>query len=119
MEEKEILYEEEGYVQDNIAAIIILIVGVGVAALVLIFVSVLSGQTYSLVEGDLNKITNTTIRNYTTDGIGSAFLALKQTGQYLPIVVLAVIIVIILGLIVGLTGGMGFGGNRGYYGGAL
>jgi hypothetical protein len=117
--EEEILYEKEGYVQDNIAAIIILIVGVGVSALVLIFVSVLSGQTYSLTESDIESIGNETIRNYTKEGIVSSFQALKSTGQYLPIVVLAVIITIILGLIIGLTGGMGFGGNGSYYGGAL
>jgi hypothetical protein len=115
---EQIIYVKEGYVQDDIAAIIMLIVGVGVAALILIFVSVLGGQTFSLVETDIDAITNTTIKGYIKQGIVSSFLALKQTGSYLPIVVLAVIITIILGLIVGLTGRMGAGGY-GYYGGAL
>lgn len=115
---EELEYYEEGYVQENIGAIIILIIGVGVATLVLIFVGALGGQTYSLVETDIDAITNDSVKNYTKEGIISAFNALRQTGNYLPIVVLAVIIFIVLSLVVGL-GGMTGGPAYGYRGGAL
>jgi len=112
------IYRKEGFVQAQVGAIIMLIVGVGVAALVLIFVGTLGGTTYTLVETDIDAISNGTIKNYTKDGIISAFKALKTTGSYLPIIVLAVVIFIVLGLILGMTG-MSFGGGGGYSGGAL
>jgi len=111
------IYRKEGMIQAQIGAIIMLIVGVGVAALVLIFVGTLGGQTYNLVEADIDAITNDSVKNYTKDGIISAFKALKTTGSYLPIIVLAVVIFIVLGLILGMTG-MSTGGG-GYGGGAL
>jgi len=123
-QEKELVYEQDGYVQESVAAIIILIVGVGVGVLVLIFVGALGGQTYNLVEPDISAISDASIQANITDAIKSSFVALKQTGSYMPILVLAVIITVILGLIIGLTGGLGagmmggYGGGR-YYGGAL
>jgi len=115
---EELDYQEEGYVQENVGAIIFLIVGVGVATLVLIFVGTLGGQTYSLVEADIDAISNNTTKEYIKEGIVSSFQALKQTGSYLPIVVLAVIIFIVLSLVIGLGGTASYGGG-GYYGGAL
>lgn len=111
------IYRKSGMIQAQVGAIIMLIVGVGVAALVLIFVGTLGGSTYNLVEPDIDAITNETIKQYTKDGIISAFKALKTTGSYLPIIVLAVVIFIVLGLILGMTG-MTTGGG-GYSGGAL
>ena len=111
------IYRKQGFVQAQIASIIMLIVGVGVAALVLIFVGTLGGSTYTLVESDINAISNDSIKNYTKDGIISAFKALKTTGSYLPIIVLAVVIFIVLGLILGMTG-MSIGGGN-YSQGAL
>ena len=112
-------YEEEGFVQDSVMAIIYLIIGVGVAALVLIFVGVLGGQTFSLVESDINAINNSTIAGYIKDGIVSSFLAVKQTGSYLPILVLAVIITVILTLIMGMSSRMTVGAYGYGYGGTL
>ena len=117
LEQKEVIYEGEGAVQQSVGAIVTLIVGVGVAALVLIFVGTLGGKTYSMVEEDIDALSNESIKNYTKDGIVSAFEALEQTGGYLPIIVLAVIIFLVLGLILGMTGGLTYGG--GYGGGAL
>lgn len=111
------IYRKKGAVQAQIAGIIMLIVGVGVSALVLIFVGTLGGQTYNLVEDDIDAISNDSVKNYTKDGIISAFEALQTTGSYLPIIVLAVVIFLVLGLILGMTG-MG-GGGGGYYAGAL
>jgi hypothetical protein len=168
----------------NVGNAITLIIGVAVSVLVLIFVGSLAGQTFNLVESDIDAIGVTTITgdtftaqtkvlkdldhtniyattfkltngtnalvvhssNYTlfaalgkinvTDakwnnkvltanyqyedgtveghvkgGIISGFNALEQTGNYLPIIVLAVIITIVLGLVLGM-GGMVNNGNR-------
>lgn len=111
-------YESEGYVTENVGAIVFLIVGVGIATLVLIFVGVLGGQVYQQVETDINAINNSTIQTYIRDAIISGFRALYTTGNYLPIVVLAVIIFVVLSIVMGLGafGGMGAGAR---YGGAL
>ena len=111
-------YETEGNVTENIGAMVFLIVGVGIATLVLIFVGVLGGQVYEQVESDIDAITNTTIQNSVRNAIVSGFEALEVTGSYLPIIVLAVIIFIVLSIVMGLGafGGMSGGGQ---YGGAL
>jgi len=176
--------------KESIGSMFNLIVGVGIAVLVLIFMGVFGGQTYNLIEEDLNSIGNNVIvgegfladnstetsldhsfiqegtlvivndsagkpfevsntnftidynagrlqlnpsspylnatdmnANYTwgakevrtsvQDGIVSSFDALKQTGDYLPIVVLALIIAFVLVLVLGFTtlGGKQSGGN--------
>lgn len=113
-EENEIIYKKEGYVQGEVGAIIALITGVGVATLVLIFVGTLGGQTYGMVEEDINALNDSIVQGYVKDAITNSFKALSQTGKYMPIVVLAVIISIVLTLVMGLGGRTG-----GYYGGAL
>jgi len=95
-----------------VGAIITLITGVGVSVLVLIFVGALGGQTYNLVESKIDEINNDTIKDSVKEGIISGFDALKQTGDYLPIIVLAVIITIVLALVLGFTA-LGGGGVRG------
>jgi len=109
------MYELEGQSSMAVGNVITLIVGVGVAVLVLIFVGTLGGQTYELVEDDLDAISNTTIQNSVKDGIVSGFEALEQTGDYLPIIVLAVVIFLVLSMVLGFTA---FGGG-GRMGGAL
>lgn len=116
-EENEVI-EHEGNVQQSVGAIIMVIVGVGVAVLILIFVGALGGQTWNLVEDDINNIQNNTTKQYIKEGVVSGFQALKSTGGYLPIVVLAVIIFVVLGLVLGMTGG-GLTTGGGYSGGAL
>jgi hypothetical protein len=174
---------------ESISAIIYMIVGVGVAVMVLMFIGLLGGVTYTQIEPDLDEIgmavfyqnfsasnttpvalthtiiqrgtisfTNTTnaitLKNFTIDyaagtvllnvtaggnvfqgvslnttytwqnntipesvkrGVISGFSALESTGDFLPIIVLAIVIVIILGLVLGLTAlrGDGMGGMRG------
>lgn len=108
MEEK---YEKEGQIAGNaVGNIIGLIVGVGVAVLILIFVGALGGQTYELVEDDITAITNATIETSVKNSIYSGFVALEQTGDYLPIIVLAVIITVVLALVLSF-GGMGVRGG--------
>lgn len=110
-QEKQLLYAEEGQVAGGaVGSIITLIVGVGVATLVLIFVGTLGGQTYNLVEDDIAAINDSTIQTSVKTSITSGFEALEQTGDYLPIIVLAVVIFLVLSLVLGFTM---FGGGRG------
>jgi len=102
------LYRKKGQTAQAVGAIITLIVGVGVAVLVLIFVGALGGQTYNLVEPDIDSITNITIKDSIKSSIVSGFTALEQTGNYLPIIVLAVVISLVLALVLSFTG---FGGQ--------
>lgn len=108
------MYKKKGQVANNVGAIITLIVGVGVASLVLIFVGSLGGQTYNLVESDIDAISNANIKADVKDAIESGFEAVETSGDYLPIIVLAVVIFIVLGLVIGMGGG-----RAAYQGGAL
>jgi len=115
-------YKKEGYVQETVGAIIFLIMGVGMATLVLIFVSVLGGSVYQQSQTQLLAINATSpgIYNNITGAIRSSFTALNTVGGYMPIVVLAVIIFLVLGLVMSLTPGFGGGGmGMGYGGSAL
>lgn len=96
------LYEKKGQ-SGAVGAIITLVVGMGVAVLLLIFVGTLGGQTYQLTESKIDEITNTTIKNYVKDSVVSGFSALKTVSDYLPIVGLAVIIAVVLALVLGFT----------------
>jgi len=112
--EQKMLYRKKGQMAGNaVGNIITLIVGVGVATLVLIFVGALGGQTFNLVEADIDEITNTTVKNSVKNSIISGFEALEETGDYLPIIVLAVVISLVLALVLGFTafGGRGMGGS--------
>jgi len=110
--------QEETYMVEGqmaggaVGQVITLIVGIGVSVLVLIFVGSLGGQTYQLVESDIDAITNETIKAHIKTGITSGFDALEQTGSYLPIIVLAVVISLVLVLVLSF-GGIGSAGGRG------
>jgi len=178
------VYEASGQSFGAVGAIVGLIVGVGIATLVIIFVGTLGGQTYQLTESKIeaignnsasatftaNNVTaqslghsdihsssltinngsidvglgnftidygsgtallkaagaefngssmtasynwgNLSIREHVKDGVLSSFSALKQTGDYLPIIVLAVIISLVLMLVLSFTA-FGGGGNSG------
>lgn len=105
-------YKKRGFSPSDVSATLTLIVGMAVATLVLIFTGSLGGQTYNLVEPDINNITDATIKGYVQDGITSAFKAQKTTGDYLPLIVLAAVIGLVLTMV------LSFGGS-GYRGGAL
>ncbi|MEM5830525.1 MAG: hypothetical protein QXL82_03395 [Candidatus Aenigmatarchaeota archaeon] len=96
--ERYVVKVEKGVYQQT-GAVITLIVGVGVAILLQIFIGVLGGQAYQLTEPQIQAINNTQIRTTIFDSITSSFQALKTVGQYMPLIVLAVIIFVILGLI--------------------
>lgn len=96
------LYKKKGQVA-VVGSIVTLIVGVGVGVLVLIFVGALGGQTYNLVEDDINAINNSDIQTSVMKGIKSGFEALEQTGNYMPIIVLAVVIGLVLTIVLGFT----------------
>lgn len=116
VDEKE-KYVKSGQMGGAVGAVITLIVGIGVSVLVLIFVGTLGGQTYELVEDDIDAITNDTIQNHIKQGVVSGFEALENTGKYLPIIVLAVVISLVLFLVLGMSGGLT--GNSGRGGSAL
>jgi len=96
-------YKKKGNVGGAVGAMITLIVGVGVSILVMVFVGALGGQTYNLVEEDIDNISDATIKDNVKSGIKSSFEALEQTGDYLPIIVLAVVIALVLFLVLGFT----------------
>ena len=106
-------FEKKGQVGNQVGMIIQLIVGVGVAALVLIFVGTMGGQTYNLVEADIDAISDENIQASIKSGITSGFEALETSGDYLPLIVLAVVISIVLALV------LNMGRTSQYYGGAL
>lgn len=102
LENKVVEEKLEGFADGG--AMITLILGVGVAVLLLIFIGVMGGQAYSITEPQINAINDTTIRGHVKDSITQGFFALRTTSQYLPIVVLAVIIGVVLGVIFGVLG---------------
>lgn len=106
--EQKMLYKKKGQAFGAVGAVITLITGIGVSVLVLIFVGTLGGQTYELVEADIDAITNPNVSDAVKDSIVSGFDALETTGSYLPIIVLAVVISLVLALVLGFTA---FGGG--------
>jgi flagellar biosynthesis protein FlhB len=108
---KKLLFNKKGQVgaAGAVNAIIYLVMGTAVATILLIFSTSLSGQVYQTVETDIDSITNTTIKNSIKDSIVYGFDAMKTTGQYMPIIILAVVIALVLGLVVSF---MYFGGGR-------
>ena len=105
-----VVYEKKGAVAGlTVGEMITLITGIGVIVLVFIFVGVLGGSAYQNTESDISSISNATIKGYVQDSIASAFKGLKTTGNYIPIMALAVIITLILGLVLGTVGMTGLG----------
>jgi len=111
---QKLLYSKKGQSASAVGAIVSLIVGIGVSVLVLTLVGSLGGSTYELVEDDIDAISNATIKTHVKDSIISGFDALEQTGNYLPVIVLAVVISLVLALVLGFSN---MGGRVG--GGAL
>jgi len=113
--EQETMYMKKGQVQNITGALLGLIVTVVVAILVIIFGGALGGKTYETVESDISAITNTSIRDSINGGIVASFGALEDTGELMPLVVLAVIIGIVIASVVGIAvfAGAGAGGRGG------
>jgi hypothetical protein len=108
-------YKKSGVIQASVGAVIFLIVGMAIASMVNIFTGTLSGKTYSLMEDDIDSITNTTIKDSIKSGIISGFEAQKQTADFLPLIVMALVITIVLIVLLSIpmVGGIAGGGNRG------
>lgn len=109
----DLIYKTEGQAM-AVGAIITLVVGMSVATMTMTLTGVISGQTYALSEAQISDINNSTIQGYVRDSIVSGFKAQKTTGDFLPIVSLAVITALVLSLILGLgaMGGGSVGGGR-------
>lgn len=102
MEELKLVEKFSGYAETG--AMVSLIIGVGIAVLLLIFVGVLGGQAYSLTQSQIEAINDTTIKTYVKDSITSGFQALRTVGQYMPLIVLAVVISLVIVLVIGFAG---------------
>jgi len=120
MQEQKLIHKEQEDYQPQfmvsgqvgaVGAVVALIIGVGVAVLVLILVGVLGGKAFQITEADINEITNTTVRSSVKNSIVSGFEGLEQTGELLPLIVLAIVMFIILSLVLGFSGLSG--GGRG------
>ena len=98
-------YKNDGFVGGEVSQIITLIIGVGISALVLIFVSTLGGSTYNLVEDDIEAISDANVQASVEASSLAGFEALETVGDYLPLIVLAIVIFIVLGLVMGLGRG--------------
>lgn len=108
------MYMKKGQVANAaIGSIIALVVGVGIVTIVIIFIGVLGGQTYTLAQSNLDTITNQEIGTAINNSILSGFTTLETTSSYVPLIVLAVIIFIVLTLVLGFTsfGGGGMSGG--------
>ena len=106
------LYHRKG--QMNVVnSVVAIILGIGIALILYVFFGTLAGQTYQLVETDIDAITNTSVKNYIKQGIVKGFEAYKQEGQYMPLIVLALVIGIVLSIIMSLMVFANMGGGRG------
>lgn len=115
MQKTKQVYEEYGQVMGSMQAIIALVLFFGVAVILYIFTGVIAGQTYQLTEADINAISNNTTRDNIKEGIIKGFEGYKQLGNYMPLLVLALILGVILAVLLGIVAftGVGFGGGRG------
>lgn len=108
-------YKAKGFVQGSVAAIITLGVGAGIIALVLVFVSVLGAQAYSMTADKINAIADGNIKAAVQSATQSGFTTIKTVGDFTPMVVMAVMIAIILAILLfvarGASGGVGGGGG--------
>ena len=105
--------KKNGFINQTVGGVVTLIVGTAVATLALIFTGVLGGQTYNLAQADISAINDSTIKGYVEDSVKSAFKAQSQVGNYLPLIVLAIVITLIMALILSMTalGNMAGGGR--------
>jgi hypothetical protein len=75
MQKTEMSYSLRGQASGAITNIIALIVGMGVATLLLIFVGALGGQTYNLVEPDINAVGNSTATSEVISAVNGSTVA--------------------------------------------
>jgi hypothetical protein len=104
-------FSKRGQVANGAGAMVTLVLGVGIALLLMIFVGALGGQVYQTVEADITAITNDTIKGHILGAITESFSALEKTGSYMPLLVLATVIGVVLFIVLGFTRFSGGGGN--------
>lgn len=98
-------YKKDGFAGTSGSEMLTLIVVVGVSALVLVFVATLGGSTFNIVEEDIDAITDANVKADVLSASRSGFEAMATVGDYLPLIVLAVVIGIVLAIIMGLGTG--------------
>ena len=89
-ERLEVAYDSEGYAEPNITVIVGLIVGVGVATLVLIFVGVLGGQVYNQAEADIDALSGTATNESIATSNATGYLS--STFDNTPVVTSSVVV---------------------------
>jgi len=95
------MYKKKGMIGSG-AEVLTLIVVVGIAALVLVFVATLGGRRINKKKNDINSITDGNVKANVQNAATSGFEAMSTVGDYLPLIVLAVVISIVLALIMNL-----------------
>jgi len=112
---KKLVYEEKGQVMGSMQNVIALILMFGVGVILYIFTGVIAGQTYQITEADITAIDNGTVEASIKDGIINGFEGYEQLGNYMPLLVLALILGVILSVLLGVVAftGIGFGGRGG------
>lgn len=71
-------YYKEGKIEGDIGAILTLVVGVGAAVLVLVFVGTLGGRLYNIVEPDLDAIGQNSVANEGFTALNSTAVSLNN-----------------------------------------
>jgi len=114
-QEKKIMYKEEGQVTGAMQGIVTLVLLFGIAVILYVFVGVIAGQTYELTESDIDAISNSTISGNIKGGIVKGFEGYKQLGNYMPLLILALILGVILAVLLSIVAftGVGVGGRGG------
>lgn len=93
------MYEKKGQMgASNLTAIGL---SVGITIVIIVFMGLFAGSIFNSLESDITDITNVTIENSVITSSESAFDALEQFSDLLPIVVLAIMFAVALGIIVG------------------
>lgn len=103
-------YKKKGQMQGAVGAIVALVVGVSIATLLIILTGAMGGQAFTLVQDDIDAITDATINASVHSSIQEGFGAQEDTASYIPLIVLALVISIVLALVLGFAN---MGGGRG------
>jgi hypothetical protein len=101
----------KGRALESVLVIIFLVVGVSVATISQTMGTAISAKGYKVVEGDINSITDATIKSNATGAVQSAFAAQKTNADFIPLMILGVVFFVIISLLFqGVSNGLGGGG---------
>lgn len=101
--------DTRGQLGFDMSVLIGMALGIGVLILVFILIGVIGSKAYIQNEGDINSITNPTIKSNVETSITNSFGALKDASGFVSLVVLAVVFGIVLLVVTSAVGGAGYG----------